>query len=254
MGIIDRFSLAGRAALVTGGGQGIGRALALGLAEAGANVAIVDLNPATAREAAEEVAAAGRASLALRADVTRADEVAEAVGRIAAEWGRLDIAVNNAGVGGWAPAEELAEEEWDRVVAVNLKGVFLCAQAEARVMIPSGYGKIVNTASMSARIVNRPQNQAAYNASKAGVVHLTRTLAAEWARHGIRVNCISPGYTRTPLVDQVGHLVPGWLDDIPLGRMAEVEDLQGAVVFLASQASDYITGHDLVIDGGYTVW
>jgi len=254
MGILDRFSLAGRTALVTGGGQGIGRGLALALAEAGADVAIVDRNPTTARGVADEVAALGRRALAIEADVTVREQVHDAVQTILASWGRLDIGVNNAGVGGWANAEEMAEEDWDRVIAVNLKGVFLCAQAEGRVMIPAGYGKIINTASMSASVVNRPQNQVAYNASKAGVVQLTRSLAAEWAKHGIRVNCISPGYTRTPLVDQVGHLVPGWLEHIPMGRMAEVADLQGAVVYLASEASDYVTGHDLVIDGGYTVW
>jgi NAD(P)-dependent dehydrogenase (short-subunit alcohol dehydrogenase family) len=143
---------------------------------------------------------------------------------------------------------------------INLKGVFLCAQAEARVMIPGGYGKIINTASMSGSIVNMPQNQAAYNTSKAGVIHLTRSLATEWAEHGIRVNSISPGYTRTQLVDdllktELGQKVlPVWMSRIPMGRMGEVTELQGAAVFLASEASDYMTGHDMVIDGGYSCW
>ena len=121
-------------------------------------------------------------------------------------------------------------------------------------MLAQGYGKIINTASMSAHIVNRPQKQVGYNTSKAGVVHLTRSLAAEWADRGVRVNSISPGYTETPLVASVAHLIPGWLKDVPLGRMGQVSDLQGAVVYLASQASDYVTGHDLVVDGGYTCW
>ncbi len=256
MGILDRFRLDGKTALVTGGGQGIGQAYAHALAEAGADVAIVDINPTTAEQVAEEIRALGRRSLAIVADVTKADDVRRMVETIVNAWGKLDIGVNNAGVGGWANAEDMTEAEWDRVIAINLKGVFLCAQAEARVMIPRRSGKIINTASMSASIVNRPQNQVAYNASKAGVVHLTRSMAAEWARYGICVNSISPGYTRTPLIDapQVAPMVPGWLELIPMGRMAEVTDLQGAVVYLASEASDYVTGHDLIIDGGYTVW
>jgi sorbose reductase len=256
MGILDRFRLDGKTALVTGGGQGIGQAFAHALAEAGADVAIVDINPETAEKVAAEIRALGRRSMAIVADVTKADDVRRMVDTIVGVWGKLDIGVNNAGVGGWANAEDMSEAEWDRVININLKGVFLCAQAEARVMIPRRSGKIINTASMSGTIVNRPQNQVAYNASKAGVIHLTRSLAAEWAKYGICVNSISPGYTRTPLVEspQVAHMVPGWLELIPMGRMAEVTDLQGAVVYLASPASDYVTGHDLVIDGGYTVW
>jgi sorbose reductase len=248
MGILDRFALHGRTAIVTGGGQGIGQALAPALAEAGADVAVLDVNPLTAQGVAKEVLALGRRSLAIEANVTSPGDVERAIATILDAWGRLDIGVNNAGIGAWADAEAMSEETWDRVIAVNLKGVFLCAQAEGQVMLRQGYGKIINTASMSARIVNRPQNQVGYNASKAGVVQLTKSLAAEWAARGVRVNCISPGYTR------MAHLVPGWLKDIPMGRMAEVGDLQGAVVYLASEASDYVTGHDLVIDGGFTLW
>jgi len=253
MGILDRFSLAGRTSLVTGAGQGIGHAYAMALAEAGADVAVVDINPETASVAAAEVAERGVRSLALTIDVRDSDQASAMVEAVVSAWGRLDIGVNNAGIGGWADAETMPEEDWDRVVAVNLRGVFLCAQAEGRAMLEQGYGKIINTGSMSAHIVNRPQNQVAYNASKAGVVHLTRSMAAEWAARGVRVNSISPGYTRTALVGQVAHLVPGWLKDIPMGRMAEVTDLQGAVVYLASEASDYVTGHDLVVDGGHTL-
>ena len=254
MGILDRFSLAGRSALVTGSGQGIGQAYALALAQAGADVAIVDINPTTAEAVCGQVRAIGVRSMALETDVTSPSQVSDMVRTIVSAWGRLDIAVNNAGIGTWNNAEDMTEEEWDRVLNVNLKAVFLCCQAEGRVMLEQGYGKIINTASMSASIVNRPQNQVGYNASKAGVVNLTKSMAAEWAARGVRVNCISPGDTRTPLVDQVADLVPGWLKDIPMGRMAETSDLQGAVVYLASEASDYVTGLDLIIDGGFTCW
>jgi len=254
MGILERFSLQGKTALVTGAGQGIGKALAIGLAEAGADVAIVDINIDTAREVAEEIGNLGVRSATLEVDVRDGAQVRQMVDRIHKDWGRLDIAVNNAGIGTWNNAEDMTEEEWDSVMAVNLRAVFLCCQAEGRLMLQQGYGKIINTASMSASVVNRPQNQVGYNASKAGVVRLTKSMAAEWAARGVRVNCISPGYTRTALVDQVADLIPGWLEDIPMGRMAETTDLQGAVVYLASESSDYVTGHDLIIDGGFTLW
>ena len=182
------------------------------------------------------------------------------VDSVVKKWGSLTIAVNNAGIGAWIDAESESEAEWDAMMNTNLKGVFLCAQAEAQVMIKAGYGKIINTASMSAHIANTPQNQSAYNISKAGVLHLTRSLATEWAPRGVRVNSISPGYTRTQLVDdllrtpQGQKVLPQWLALTPAGRLGEVTDLQGAVVFLASEVSDFMTGSDLVIDGGYCAW
>ncbi|MBI5305743.1 MAG: SDR family oxidoreductase [Chloroflexi bacterium] len=256
MSILDRFRLDGKTALITGGGQGIGRAYALALAEAGANVAIVDVNATTANQVAEEIRQLGRRSLAIMADVTRREDVASMVQTIVREWGKLDIGVNNAGVGEWVKSEEMPEEKWDWLMDINLKGVFLCAQAEAQVMIPRRSGKIISTASMSGSIVNRPQPQAAYNASKAAVIHLTRSLAAEWAQYGINVNCISPGYIYTPLIGtpERAPMIKEWLSMIPQGRVGQVTDLQGAIVYLASEASDYMTGHDLVIDGGYTAW
>lgn len=254
MGILDRFSLAGKTALVTGAGQGIGQAYAMALAEAGADVAIIDINGQTAAAVAADVRGLGARSLALTVDVRDSAHVDGMVERIVSEWGRLDIGVNNAGIGSWAAGEEMSDEQWRSVIALNLDAVFYCCRAEGRVMLAQGYGKIVNTASMSARIVNRPQKQVSYNASKAGVVHLTHSLATEWAARGVRVNCISPGYTRTSLVDQVADLIPGWLADTPMGRMAETSDLQGALVYLASPASDFVTGHELVVDGGFTLW
>ncbi len=258
--ILDRFRLDGRFALVTGGGQGIGRAYAHALGQAGASVAVVDVSLSHAEEVAGELTAKGVDAIAFRADVTKADQVQPMVDAVLKKWGHLTIGVNNAGIGQWVAAEDMLEKDWDRMLDLNLKGVFLCAQAEARIMLKAGYGKIINTASMTGTAVVRPQNQAHYNASKAGVIHLTRSLAGEWASRGIRVNSISPGYTRTKLVDDllqtpVGkEMLPQWLALTPMHCIGDVTDLQGAVVYLASEASDFMTGNDLIIDGGYCVW
>ena len=258
--ILERFRLKGRVALVTGGGQGIGRACAHALGEAGAAVAVADVSSRHAEAVAAELKRKKIAALAITADVTKTDQVQAMVDAVLACWGRLTIGVNNAGIGLWASAEVMNEEQWDTLMDLNLKAVFLCAQAEGRVMLKAGYGKIINTASMSGHIVNTPQNQSTYNTSKAGVIHLTRSLAAEWASRGVRVNSISPGYTRTLLVDKLlespegKQMMPKWMAMTPMGRMGEVTDLQGAFVYLAAEASDFMTGHDMVIDGGYCVW
>ena len=255
MGILDRFSLRGRTALVTGAGSGIGRALARAFAEAGADVACVDLDPDTARAAAEETAGLGVRTLAVRADVTLKAEAEAMVRSVVDAWGRLDIAVNNAGIARCEVAEELSEAAWDAVLAGDLKSVFLCCQAEGRVMLAQGRGVIINTGSMGGTIVSRPQAQVNYHAAKAGVVHLTKAFAAEWAARGVRVNCVSPGHTVTPMTAGApDEWRATWVSNTPMGRLGLPEDYMGAVVFLAADASAYVTGHDLIVDGGYVLW
>ncbi len=258
--IMERFNLAGRTALVTGSAQGIGKAYCEALGEAGAKVAIVDINGELAEETAHALGRKGIEAIAVKADVTNPADVDNMIKIVVNKWGKLTIGVNNAGMGLWSDALTMPFNEWRKVLSLNLDAVFLCAQAEAREMNRNGYGKIINTASMSAHISNTPQNQCAYNASKAGVLHLTRSLAAEWAPYHICVNSISPGYTKTDLVDKLLQtpegktMLPKWLERIPMGRMATPDDLQGAVVYLAASASDYMTGADLLIDGGYCAW
>ncbi|CAN5729710.1 SDR family oxidoreductase [soil metagenome] len=258
--ISERFRLDERVSLVTGGGSGIGQGFAHALGEAGSKIAVVDMNTQAAEGVAQELTVKGVDAIALTVDVSQPDQVRKMADSVVSHWGSLTIGVNNAGIAGWFDAETMPVEEWRRIMAVNLDGVFYCAQAEARIMLSAGYGKIINTASMSAHISNTPQNQAAYNASKAGVLHLTRSLAAEWAGRGVRVNSISPGYTRTALVEQFinepigAEKYPFWVERTPMKRMAEVSDLVGALVYLASEASDFMTGHDMIIDGGYCAW
>lgn len=255
--ILDRFRLDGQSALVTGAGMGIGRAFAHALGEAGARVAVIDLDGDRAKQVAGELAAKGIESISLQADVSDDLAIGRFVADTVADFGRLDIAVNNAGINLNAAAENTSVDEWDRVFALNTRGVFLACQHEATAMFPHGYGKIINTASMASVIVPHPQKQVSYNASKGAVVTLTRSLAAEWADRGIRVNCISPGIIRTALIEESAALAPlvgKWISNIPAGRLGDVTDLQGGVVYLASRVSDYMTGHNLVIEGGQTLW
>jgi NAD(P)-dependent dehydrogenase (short-subunit alcohol dehydrogenase family) len=254
--ILEQFRLDGQSAFVTGGGQGIGRAYCHALGEAGAKLAVADIDLSKAEQVVTELRAKDIEAFAVAVDASDRASIDEAIGRIMDRLGSLDIAVNNAGVNFNSPAEETSAEQWDATFSLNLRGVFLCCQAEARIMLPARHGKIINTASMSSIIVPHPQKQAAYNTSKAGVVALTRSLATEWAHANIQVNCISPGIVRTPLIesDALAPLAKEWIAQIPAGRFAEVSDLQGAIVFLASRVSDYMVGHNLVIDGGHTVW
>ncbi len=253
---LRKFDLTGRCALVTGGGRGIGRALSRALAQAGADIAVADIDYAAADENAAELVAEGARAVAIAADVADQASVRAMVGRAVETFGRLDIAFNNAGVNFNSAAEDTTAEEWDWTFAVNLRGVFLCCQEEARVMLRQGGGVIVNMASMASLVVPHPQKQASYNTAKAGVAHLTRSLAAEWAARNIRVNALSPGLINTELLqsDALRGLRDEWSPQIPMGRFGEVDDLTGAIVFLASDASAYMTGHNLVLDGGMTLW
>jgi sorbose reductase len=250
---LSLFDLTGKKALVTGAAVGIGRACAVALAHAGADVAIVDLNAEAGTKTAEEIRSMGRRAIFVRCDVTRRDQVQAMVRRVAEEFGRLDVAINNAGIAILGADEEIAEDAWDKVIAVNLTGVFLSAQAEAQQMIRQTptEGKIINIASMSATIANC---NASYDASKAGVVHMTRTLAAEWGRFNINVNCLSPSYVLSPMHASTPLAVRQRIRELtPLGHVERPEDLHGAVIFLASRASNYVTGHDLMVDGGHTL-
>ncbi|CAB3779175.1 Galactitol 2-dehydrogenase [Paraburkholderia ultramafica] len=250
----ELFGLTGKSAFITGGAQGIGKAVALAMARSGMNVAIVDVNQAKADEVAEEIEGRGVKALALKVDVTNAAEVDSMMTQIVGKFGRLDVALNNAGIANNTPAETLDLADWKKVIDVNLNGVFLTARAAARQMIAQGGGSIINTASMSAHIVNRPQTQSVYNTSKAGVIQLTKSLAVEWARHKVRVNSISPGYIKTEMTVHVRQdWQDSWMSQSVTPAMGLPEDLIGGVLYLASDAAAFTTGADLVMDGGFTV-
>jgi NAD(P)-dependent dehydrogenase (short-subunit alcohol dehydrogenase family) len=251
------FSLENQTALVTGAASGIGQAIAVGLAEAGAAVACLDRHGGGGlSDTVERITKLGRKVIAVEADVTSAAALDQAVERTEAELGALSVAVNAAGIANAAPAEEMSEAQWREVLDINLTGLFLSAQAEGRAMLAHGRGSIVNIASMSGTIVNKGLLQVHYNASKAGVIHLTKSLAMEWATRGIRVNAISPGYTLTPmnLRPEVAEQRKIFEETTPLGRMATVEEMVGPAVFLSSPAASFVTGTDLIVDGGFVCW
>jgi NAD(P)-dependent dehydrogenase (short-subunit alcohol dehydrogenase family) len=255
MKVLDRFDLTGRTAVVTGSTRGLGRAFAQALAEAGANVVIVGRDASEAAAVSEEICTLGVASLGVAADVTSRDDVERLLEQTVNEFGRADILVNNAGVCIHKPAVDVTDDEWRYVMGVNVDGLWIASQVFGRHMIASGGGSMINIGSMSASIVNRPQWQPAYNASKAAVHHLTRSLAAEWAQHNVRVNALAPGYMHTdmsPIDDP--QFQRYWIEDTPQQRAGEPDELGGAVVFLASSASSFMTGSVLTIDGGYSVY
>ena len=256
MSILDQFRLDNRVALITGGARGIGKAMASALGQAGAKLAIADLNIEMAEATVTELKDTGLEAMAINVDVADQTSVRAMVASVTKHYGTLDIAFNNAGVNYNSAAEDTTMEEWDKTFDINLRGVFMCCQEEGRIMLKQGKGVIINMASMGGILVPHPQKQAAYNAAKAGVAHLTRSLATEWASRGVRVNSLSPGLINTELLqsDALKHLRSVWMPQIPIEKFGEVEDLQGTIVYLASDAAAYMIGQDVVIDGGVTVW
>jgi NAD(P)-dependent dehydrogenase (short-subunit alcohol dehydrogenase family) len=252
------FSLEGKTAFVTGAGSGIGQRIAVGFAEAGASVGCFDLARSSSglNETVKKIEDAGQRGLVLTGDVTQPESLSTAISTLEKELGPLSVAANCAGVADAAPAEEMPLSQWQRVFDINTTGVFLSCQAEAKVMLPRKEGSIVNIASMSGTIVNRGILQVHYNASKAAVIHLTKSFAMEWCPAGIRVNAISPGYTATPMNvrPEVAEQVKQFEADTPMGRMATVDEMVGPAVFLSSQAASFVTGIDLIVDGGFVCW
>ena len=258
MGILESMSLAGKKGFVTGGARGIGKATATAFAEAGADLAIVDIDIAEARKTAEEIArATGRKVIAVETDCTVPEQVDAMIETVVSTLGGLDFCHNNAGICINAPAEEMTYEQWLRVINVNLNSIFLTDVAAGKYMLSHGGGSIINTASMSGHIVNVPQPQCAYNASKAGVIQLTKSLAIEWAKRGVRVNSISPGYIGTELTlnsPTLQPLIAQWNALAPMGRMGRPEELQSICVYLAGDTSSFTTGSDFLIDGAFTAF
>ncbi len=250
------FSLDQEVALVTGASSGIGQAIALALGRAGVAVGCGARSSARAAETVRLIEAAGGRAMAIEWDVTDPGQATAAVAAVEQAFGPLSLGVNNAGIGADVPALEMSPSQWQSVYDTNVNGVFYSCQAEARAMQQHGRGAIVNIASISATIANRNLTQSQYNSSKAAVVHLTKSLAVEWAPLGIRVNAVSPGYTLTPMNRRpvVAGLIAEFANTTPMGRLAEPDEIAGPVLFLLGQAASYVTGIDLLVDGGYCCW
>lgn len=248
----ELFGLKGKVALVTGGGQGIGQVVALGLARVGAKVVI--MNRTNVEDTVRMIEQEGGTAMGVKGDVTSEADVDAAIAKVFEAYGSLDIVFNNAGICMHQSTREMTPADFRRVIDVNLTGIYIVSRAAGHAMIDRGIrGSIINMASMSGSIVNIPQWQCSYNASKAGVIHLSKSLAMEWVDHGIRVNSISPGYIRTEMTGNVREdWQKLWTSAIPFKRMGTPEELAGAVIYLLSDASTYTSGHDLVIDGAFT--
>ena len=255
MTVLDAFDLTGKTAVVTGGNTGLGEAFARALAEVGASVALAARTRERSEAVASEISESSGKAIAVDLDVKEPDQVERMLGEVTERLGPVDILVNNAGVCYHRPAAEVPREEWLNTFDVNVHGLWYCAQTVGKQMIERRGGVIVNIGSISAMIVNRPQWQPAYNASKAAVHQLTKSLAAEWAPHNVRVNALAPGYVKTAMapVDEP-RFRRHWIEDAPMQRYAMPEELGPSLVYLASDASSFMTGSVLVVDGGYTLW
>ncbi|HTO62912.1 MAG TPA: SDR family oxidoreductase [Bradyrhizobium sp.] len=255
---LEKFKLPGKTAIVTGAGQGIGLACAEALGEAGARVIIADRDVVLAKSATAELTAKGFQAEMAEMDVTDSRRVTELADELVARHGRVDILVNNAGIArSETPAETVTDEHWLNVLDVNLNGTFWCCRAFGKHMLAAKGGTIVNVGSMSGFIVNKPQEQSYYNASKAAVHHLTKSLAAEWGARGVRVNAVAPTYIETPLnafVKSNPKMWDAWIGGTPMGRLGQVEEIASVVLFLASDAASLMTGSIVLVDGGYTCW
>ncbi len=256
MNVKQLFDLTGRVAIVSGGSMGLGLQMAEGLAEMGANLVLCARKKERCEEAANALRSRGVETLALACDVKDKAAIQQVVEEALAKFGRIDILVNNAGVSWGAPVEEMTLEQWDKVLSTNLTGTFLFCQAVGKVMAAQGSGKIINIASVAGLGGASAELQAiGYHASKGGVIAFTKDLACKWAPHNIQVNAIAPGWFPTHMSEWIiEHRKDSLLAKIPLGRFGGDHDLKGAAVFLASNASSYVTGHVLVVDGGQTAW
>lgn len=252
------FSLKGRNAIVTGGGQGLGKSMALGLAQAGADIIIALRHTESALKTKAEIEAEGVRCTVIQGDMRNEQDVKRMVSQVLQEYGEIDILFNNAGTWRGDDAEKVTTEDWKEVIDVNLTGPFIVSREVGKVMLEQGKGSIVNIASMSGMIVNTPQNQCAYNSSKGGLIMLTKSMAAEWAKRGVRVNAICPGYMRTEMSEEryqrKDPAIEKWFSMTPMGRSGRTDELMGIAVYLASDASSFVTGAAYVVDGGYTAW
>lgn len=255
MTVLDTFTLTDRIALVTGATRGLGRAFARALAEAGADIVVHGRDEALAAEVAAEIGGLGRRAWIVLGDLTDREGVERIVAEALAAAGRIDVLVNNAGACIHRPALEVTDDEWSHVIDTNLTALWRMSQTVGAHMVARGSGSIVNVGSISAQIVNRPQMQPAYNASKAAVHHLTKSLAAEWAPSGVRVNAVAPGYIKTDMspVDEP-RFQRYWIEDSAQQRYATPDEVSPSVVFLASDAASFMSGTILVVDGGYTLF